>query len=113
MSNWRETKIGTGVKRPKSRQMRGSDRKKGLKEKIKKQKEKQRILLKSTSEYVKKVSQSMISIDGLETLSDSSIRSLQKRRDASIVNMSKSVQDLVRLTKSLKNTESQLRQEYQ
>lgn len=109
MGNWRETKIGTGVKRPKSPEMKGFNRKKDLKEKLKKQKSKQRFLLKSLTEDIKKISQSGISLDGLETLSSSSISSLQKRRAKSVESLNKSVRELVTVLKSLKTLENQLR----
>ena len=108
MKTWREEKIGKGIKRPNSKQMIGLDQKKILTNKIKKEKEKQRKLLKEIRDEIKKIEQLGISLDGLEKISNSSIRSIQARREKSIITTNKSIKELTLLTNSLKKLEIQL-----
>ena len=109
MKTWRETKIGNGVKRPKSKQMHGLNNKENLGKKIKQQKEKQRKLFKIIREEMKKADQFRMSLEGLQDLSNSSVNSIQTKRERTIDKAKIAMSDLLENTRMLKQTENQYR----
>lgn len=108
MKTWREVNIGKGVNRPKSKNMLGVNSKENLSKKIKKQKEKQQKLLKTIKDEIRKADQFRISLDGLQKLSSSSIRTIQTKRENSFNKTKEVLSELIANTKIMKNTENQI-----
>lgn len=77
--------------------------------KIKQQKEKQRKLFKIIKEEMKKSDQFRISLEGLQNLSDSSISSIQKKREKALNKTKDAINELLDNTRLLKKTENQFR----
>lgn len=104
MSTWKEQgEKGNKKKKPKETPEINSS--KTLRQEIRKQKEKQRQLLKSIRDEVRKIEQLKISIEGIEKLSKQSIDSIQNRREKSIIKAKKSIAELTNLVKELSESE--------
>lgn len=109
MKTWRERKIGNGIKNPKSKRMIGLNNNESLDKKIKTQKEKQRKLFKVIRDEMKKVEQFRISIEGLQNLSDSSVKSIQIKREKALSKIKITINELLENSTMLKKAEDQYR----
>lgn len=109
MKKWRETKFKKTVKIPKAKKMSGIYNKQDILKEIKIQKEKQRKKLRIIHDELKKAEQFRISLEGLQKLSHSSIKSLQERREKSIFKANKALSELTTITRKLEKTENQFR----
>lgn len=76
---------------------------------IKKHKENQRKTQKIIYGELKKIETLRISIEGIQTLSDYSIKSIQDRREKAVNSINKATNDLSISTKALKKIENQIR----
>lgn len=76
---------------------------------IKKQKENQRKTQKIIHGELTKIETLRISIEGIQTLSDSSIKSIQERREKAVKAINKATDELSILAKTMKNIENRIR----
>lgn len=76
---------------------------------IKEHKENQRKSQKIIHGELKKIETLRISIEGIQTLSDSSIKSIQDRREKAVKSINKATLDLSISTKTIKKIENQFR----
>lgn len=77
--------------------------------KITKQKDKQQKTIRSIKDELKKLNQLYISLDGLQNLSDSSIKNIHSRREQSVLNLIRLSRDLNVVTREIKNLQKQYR----
>lgn len=87
----------------------GLNNNESLDKKIKTQKEKQRKLFKVIRDEMKKVEQFRISIEGLQNLSDSSVKSIQIKREKALSKIKITINELLENSTMLKKAEDQYR----
>ena len=105
MKTWRETKIGKDINRPNSKNMTGIKNKEALKREIKLQKEKQRKQIRIIKDEIKKIEQLRLSLEGLEKISESSIKAIQQRREKSIQKIKTASNTIASISTGLKRIE--------
>lgn len=109
-SKWRGTKIGHGVKIPKSKNMVGiKTDSKSIQENIKKLRTNQRKKILQLRKNLKEFEHHVIAISGLETLSNSSIKRIQNKRETSTINMIQLISELSVLNRQIKKLETEYR----
>ncbi len=110
---WSTTRIGRGVKVPKSNNMLGiSTSSKSLQLKIKKLRTNQRKKLVEIKKILKEIEQHVIAISGLESLKSSSIKRIQNKRETAILSLIRLVSELSVLNRNIKKLEIAYKKSY-
>lgn len=109
MKTQKERKIRNSASNTKSKHMKELNNKEDSSKKIKEIKEKQRKLFKIIRDEMRKAEQFRISIDGLQNLSDASVKSIQIRREKTLSRTKITINELLENSKMLKNAEKQYR----
>lgn len=106
MKTWREAKVGKKIKRPKSPRMIGlKNETKSVLEKLKKQKQNEKLILQQIQKCTKNLGQQFISIRGLETLSAQSIKKIQDNRQKTTIRLIHLVSNLSVINRNIKKLE--------
>lgn len=109
MKTWREPKIRRGIHLPKSKRMEGLYQKspKKIGNNIKQLKEKQAKTLKKLNIDLKIVKSLIISLSGLNTLSENSITKIHEKRKKANMRIIRLTSDLIMIGKELNKLEKQ------
>ena len=110
MKTWREDKVGKKIKHPKSSRMQGlSKQTPQFRKNIKKQKQKEQILLQKIQKETNSLGQQFISFQGLDSLSSNSIKKIQDKRQKTVLQLIRTVSDLSVVSRNLKKLENNYR----
>lgn len=107
MKTWREHKVGRDINRPKSKRMVGLYTKSLMtfRKNIKQLKERQAKTLRKINTNLKEVNNLIISLSGIQSLSENSIKQIHEKREEAIIRLIKSVSDLTTMNKNLNKME--------